>query len=145
MCLTSGLASCAAGKYVTLAAQAVTCVYLPLQQIQIKPQQYGCRKLPVCVEAMPVTAPAREPHRVSAAICSLQVKEDEYSKVDKELLEYVEDVLLNRRDNATERLLEYAATLEPKCKPTAVRKLGEAVSTGTDTMGHACLFLSGIR
>lgn len=56
----------------------------------------------------------------------LQVREDEYSKIDKELLEYVEDVLLNRRDNATERMLEYAATLEPKCKPTAVRKIGEA-------------------
>lgn len=59
-------------------------------------------------------------------LCSPQVREDEYSKVDKELLEYVEDVLLNRCENATERMLEYAATLEPKCKPTAVRKLGEA-------------------
>ena len=46
-----------------------------------------------------------------------------YEKVDKELLQYVEDVLLNRRDDSTERLLEYAGTLEPKCKPTAVRKL----------------------
>jgi 5-methyltetrahydrofolate--homocysteine methyltransferase len=55
-----------------------------------------------------------------------QVKEDEYSKIDKELLKYVEDVLLNRRDDSTERMLEYAATLEPKCKPTAVRKIGEA-------------------
>jgi 5-methyltetrahydrofolate--homocysteine methyltransferase len=42
----------------------------------------------------------------------------------------VEDVLLNKRDDATERMLEYAATLEPKCKPTAVRKLGEAASAG---------------
>jgi hypothetical protein len=55
-----------------------------------------------------------------------QVKEDEYSKIDKELLEFVEDVLLNRCENATERMLEYAATLEPKCKPTAVRKLADA-------------------
>lgn len=31
-----------------------------------------------------------------------------YDQVDKELLEKVEDVLLNRRDDATERLLEYA-------------------------------------
>ena len=52
-----------------------------------------------------------------------QVREDEYSKLDKELLSYVEDVLLNRCENATERMLEFAATLEPKCKPTAVRKL----------------------
>ena len=53
-----------------------------------------------------------------------QVREDEYAKLDKELLGYVEDVLLNRCENATERILEYAATLEPKCKPTAVRKIG---------------------
>ena len=46
-----------------------------------------------------------------------------YEQIDKELLQYVEDVLLNRRDDSTERLLDYAATLEPKCKPTAVRKL----------------------
>jgi 5-methyltetrahydrofolate--homocysteine methyltransferase len=58
----------------------------------------------------------------------LQVKEDEYSKIDKELLEFVEDVLLNRCDNATERMLEYAATLEPKCKPTAVVKKGGAAA-----------------
>jgi 5-methyltetrahydrofolate--homocysteine methyltransferase len=31
-----------------------------------------------------------------------------YDDIDKELLEYVEDVLLNRRDDATERLLDYA-------------------------------------
>ncbi len=31
-----------------------------------------------------------------------------YDDIDKELLEYVEDVLLNRRTDATERLLEYA-------------------------------------
>jgi 5-methyltetrahydrofolate--homocysteine methyltransferase len=40
----------------------------------------------------------------------------------------VEDVLLNRCENATERMLEYAATLEPKCKPTAVRKLADAAA-----------------
>jgi len=55
-----------------------------------------------------------------------QVEEDEYSKLNKELLEYVEDVLLNRTDDATERLLDYAATLDPKSKPTAVRKKGGA-------------------
>ncbi|KAI3432427.1 hypothetical protein D9Q98_003981 [Chlorella vulgaris] len=58
-----------------------------------------------------------------------QVKADVYEKIDKELLEYVEDVLLNRRDDSTERMMEYAATLEPKCKPTAVRKLNAAVFT----------------
>jgi 5-methyltetrahydrofolate--homocysteine methyltransferase len=54
------------------------------------------------------------------------VREDEYSKIDKELLEFVEDVLLNRCENATERMLEYASSLDPKCKPTAVRKKGGA-------------------
>ena len=52
-----------------------------------------------------------------------QVKADVYEKIDRELLEFVEDVLLNRRDDATERLLEYAATLDPKSKPTALVKL----------------------
>jgi len=55
-----------------------------------------------------------------------QVEEDVYEKIDKELLEYVEDVLMNRRPDATERMLEFAATLDPKSHPTALRKLGEA-------------------
>ena len=55
----------------------------------------------------------------------MQVKADAYEKLDKELLEFVEDVLLNRCENATERMLEYAATLDPKSKPTAVRKMGQ--------------------
>jgi 5-methyltetrahydrofolate--homocysteine methyltransferase len=35
-----------------------------------------------------------------------------YDDIDKDLLEYVEDVLLNRRSDATERLLEYADTVK---------------------------------
>lgn len=35
-----------------------------------------------------------------------------YDDIEKELLEYVEDVLLNRRSDATERLLEYAETVK---------------------------------
>jgi len=66
---------------------------------------------------------------------SAQVIEDEYSKLNKELLEYVEDVLLNRTDDATDKLLEYAATLDPKSKPTAVRKLGGAVDTTVKAKG----------
>merc|ERR1719171_2912010 len=62
---------------------------------------------------------------------SAQVEEDQYSKLNKELLEYVEDVLLNRTDDATERLLDYAATLDPKSKPTAVRKKGAAADATT--------------
>ena len=55
----------------------------------------------------------------------VQVRADAYEKVDKELMGFVEDVLLNRCDNATERMLEYAALLEPKSKPTDVRKKGQ--------------------
>ncbi|XRB01183.1 cobalamin-dependent methionine synthase [Pycnococcus provasolii] len=38
----------------------------------------------------------------------------------------IEDVLLNRRPDSTEHMLEYAATLDPKSKPCAVRRLGGA-------------------
>lgn len=43
-----------------------------------------------------------------------------YDEVDKELLEYVEDVLLNRRADATERLLEYAETVKGEAKEKKV-------------------------
>ena len=49
-----------------------------------------------------------------------------YEQIDKELLEFVEDVLLNRCENATERMMEFAATLEPKCKPTDLKRKGQA-------------------
>jgi 5-methyltetrahydrofolate--homocysteine methyltransferase len=39
-----------------------------------------------------------------------------YDNINKELLERVEDVLLNRRDDATERLLEYANTVKGSAK-----------------------------
>lgn len=39
-----------------------------------------------------------------------------YDEIDKELLERVEDVLLNRRDDATERLLEFAETVKGSAK-----------------------------
>ncbi|MBX7205244.1 MAG: methionine synthase [Bacteroidia bacterium] len=43
-----------------------------------------------------------------------------YDQIDKELLEYVEDVLLDRRDDATERLLEYAEKVKGKGKEKVV-------------------------
>jgi 5-methyltetrahydrofolate--homocysteine methyltransferase len=43
-----------------------------------------------------------------------------YDAVDKELLERVEDVLLNRRDDSTERLLEYAETVKGSAKKKEV-------------------------
>jgi 5-methyltetrahydrofolate--homocysteine methyltransferase len=39
-----------------------------------------------------------------------------YNQIDKDLLEHVEDVLLDRRDDATERLLEYAEKVKGKGK-----------------------------
>ncbi len=39
-----------------------------------------------------------------------------YADIDKELLTYVEDVLLNRREDATERLLNYAETVKGEGK-----------------------------
>lgn len=41
-----------------------------------------------------------------------------YDEIDKELLERVEDVLLDRRDDATERLLDYAETVKGNKKET---------------------------
>eukprot|EP00798_Chlamydomonas_sp_ICE-L_P018254 gene18254-24709_t len=60
---------------------------------------------------------------------ALQVNEDVYEKIDKELLEFVEDVLLNRCENSTERMMEFAATLDPKCKPTALVRKGGTSTT----------------
>ncbi|MBE16967.1 MAG: methionine synthase [Cytophagaceae bacterium] len=43
-----------------------------------------------------------------------------YDDIPKDLLEHVEDVILNRRDDATERLLTFAETVgQTKAKPTA--------------------------
>ncbi len=41
---------------------------------------------------------------------------DVYDDIDKDLLERVEDVLLNRRDDATERLLEFAENVKGSAK-----------------------------
>lgn len=43
-----------------------------------------------------------------------------YDEIDKALLERVEDVLLNRRDDATERLLEFAETVKGAVKKKEV-------------------------
>lgn len=55
-----------------------------------------------------------------------QVEADVYSKIDPELKGYVEDVLFNRREDATERIMTYAETIEAKCHPTDVKKIGGA-------------------
>lgn len=43
-----------------------------------------------------------------------------YDEIEKDLLQYVEDVLLDRRADATERLLEYAETVKGKGKEKVV-------------------------
>lgn len=43
-----------------------------------------------------------------------------YDDIPKDLLEHVEDVILNRRDDATERLLEFADTVEGKARESTV-------------------------
>ncbi len=43
-----------------------------------------------------------------------------YSSIDKDLLERVEDVLLNRREDATERLLDFAETVKGSVKKKEV-------------------------
>ncbi|MFA7379879.1 MAG: methionine synthase [Bacteroidia bacterium] len=43
-----------------------------------------------------------------------------YDEIDKELLEYVEDVLLDRKDDATEKLLEYAEKVKGKGKEKVI-------------------------
>ncbi len=45
-----------------------------------------------------------------------------YEEIDKELLEYVEDVLLNRRDDATERLIDYAEKVKDEDGGTTKKK-----------------------
>ena len=49
---------------------------------------------------------------VNAAHCVADV----YEEIDKELLQHVEDVLLNRSEEATEKMLDYAATLVGICR-----------------------------
>src|SRR5882672_2170107 len=59
-----------------------------------------------------------------------------YDEIPKDLLERVEDVLLNRRDDATERLLEFAETVKGSAKK---KELDDAWRTGTleERLTHA--------
>jgi 5-methyltetrahydrofolate--homocysteine methyltransferase len=59
-----------------------------------------------------------------------------YSDIPKDLLERVEDVLLNRREDATERLLEFAETVKRKGKAEVI---DEEWRKGTveDRLSHA--------
>ena len=59
-----------------------------------------------------------------------------YSDIDKVLLEHVEDVLLNRRDDATERLLELAETVKGDGKKREVDLSWRNVPVN-DRLAHA--------
>ncbi|MFO7936086.1 MAG: methionine synthase [Kiritimatiellia bacterium] len=48
-----------------------------------------------------------------------------YDEIDRELLEYVEDVVLDRRDDATERLLDYAQNIKKSAGDIADKGLPE--------------------
>ena len=45
-----------------------------------------------------------------------------YDEIPKKLLEYVEDVILNRKENSTERLLNYAETLSQTKNNSSIKK-----------------------
>ncbi|HTI58694.1 methionine synthase, partial [Mucilaginibacter sp.] len=59
-----------------------------------------------------------------------------YEEIDKQLLELVEDVLLNRRQDATERLVEYADTVKSKGKEV-VRDEEWRKGTVSERLSHA--------
>ncbi len=59
-----------------------------------------------------------------------------YTDIDKELLEFVEDVLLNRRPDATERLLEYAETVKGNGKKREIDLSWRNVSV-QERLSHA--------
>ncbi len=61
-----------------------------------------------------------------------------YEEIPPELRERVEDVLLNRRPDATERLLEFAQTIE-KRGPAAVREDAWRRGTVEERLSHALI------
>ncbi|NND96513.1 MAG: methionine synthase [Pirellulaceae bacterium] len=62
-----------------------------------------------------------------------------YEEVDKDLLEHVEDVLLNRRDDATDRMLEFAETVKGAGKQKAGEDLTWREGPVAERMKHALI------
>ncbi|MEZ4795612.1 MAG: vitamin B12 dependent-methionine synthase activation domain-containing protein [Flavobacteriaceae bacterium] len=60
-----------------------------------------------------------------------------YDEIDKDLLEHVEDVLFDRRDDATERLLDFAETVKGQKKETTEEVLEWRNDTLQDRITHA--------
>jgi len=62
-----------------------------------------------------------------------------YEEIPKELLERVEDVLLNRRPDATDRLLEFAETVKGSGKKKATEDLSWREAPVAERMKHALI------
>ena len=63
-----------------------------------------------------------------------------YDEIDKELLEYVEDVLLNRRPDATERLVDYSEKVKNRSGGQNEAKIAEwRNGTVEERLAHAIL------
>src|SRR5437667_1629472 len=60
-----------------------------------------------------------------------------YDEIPKDLLERVEDVLLNRRPDATERLLAFAETVKPQDGVPAVKDEAWRRGTVEERLSHA--------
>ncbi|MDM4016253.1 methionine synthase [Roseiconus lacunae] len=64
---------------------------------------------------------------------------DVYEEIPKDLLEHVEDVLLNRRDDATDRMLEFAETVKGSGKKRSGEDLSWREATVAERMKHALI------
>ncbi len=62
-----------------------------------------------------------------------------YEEIPKDLLEYVEDVLLNRRPDATDRLLEFADTVKDKKKKGKAENLEWREGSLEERLSHALI------
>ncbi len=62
-----------------------------------------------------------------------------YEEIPKDLLERVEDVLLNRRDDATDRMLEFAETVKGSGKKRAGEDLTWREAPVAERMKHALI------
>lgn len=60
-----------------------------------------------------------------------------YEEVPKDLLELVEDVLLNRRPDATERLIKFAEAIKPKDKAAVVEDAAWRKGSVEERLSHA--------
>ncbi len=62
-----------------------------------------------------------------------------YEEIPKDLLEHVEDVLLNRREDATDRLLDFAETVKSKKKKGSTEDLTWREGTVEERLSHALI------